>query len=519
MADRKKVHDFAVKWCDKFKTQNINYMELIDHAMADDCAALGFEMDCGHAFSAKYGDAVNDYEALKKIIEDVTDIPLLGSAIYSRWRYFNHWAYTGAEILEPQNRAWFILALSRLALLSRDNPFIFQGTLKKMRIVSNNICYGPMPEPDEEVEQHITINKGGRVWFSGYHFGLGGKRYKKARSKNFKIEKADADKLLGAIAAYFGNEYTEIFATDVGSWMIELTNTDGVTYKFRGSLCADFDYEGTDLSDLVRDTVGMDDLYVFDGNRKPDVINKITLDYHRVTKIKLNQKLEGAEWKFVTWDYTERLIIDRKTETLEHIQNIGTGCKVSRKYEIEGGIESLLENFNAEDLFAHIKGNPDDVIETPNETKDYTITIEYKKQPSRTMTGSYDKNGLPEDFADFAKTVFDFIRFYSMGEILAPSVYGKVKRRKSEYIFCSVTFRGGYKSYYYLTEDDSIATGDFVLVPAGKDNHQAIVKVVNIEYFSKENAPLPIEKTKKIIRKCTDEDFNLPEPDNGASEK
>lgn len=47
---------------------------------------------------------------------------------------------------------------------------------------------------------------------------------------------------------------------------------------------------------------------------------------------------EGATWECVAWDYTEQLIIDRETETLEHIQNIGTGCKVSRKYEIEGGI-------------------------------------------------------------------------------------------------------------------------------------------------------------------------------------
>lgn len=513
MASMKQIHDFAVKWCDKFRDQNINYIELVDHFMADDCDALGFEMDCGHAFSEKYGQAVNNHEALDKIIDDVTDIPLLGSAIYSQWRYFNHWAYTGAEISEPQNRAWFILALSRLALLSGENPFIFQGTLKKMRIVSNNICYGSMPEPDEEVEQHLTINDEGCVWFSGYNFGHGGGRYEKARSRNFKIEKADADRLFNAIAAYFGNEYVEIFATDIGDWVMELTNTEGVTYKFRGSLCADFDYEGTDLSDLFRDTVDMDDLYVFDGNNKPDVINKITLDYHRVTKIKPGQRPEGATWEFVTWDYTEHLIIDRATETLEHIQNIGTGCKVSRKYEIEGGIESLLENFDAEDLFSHIEGNPDDVIENPNETKDYRITIDYKKNPQRVIEGSYDKNGLPGDFADFAETVFDFIRFYGMGEILDPSVYGKAKRRKSEYIFCSVTFDEGYKSYYYLTEDDSIEVGDFVLVPAGKDNHEAVVEVVNIEYFSKENVPFPIEKTKRIIRKCKDEDFNLPQSD------
>lgn len=118
MPDMKQIHDFAVKWCDKFRDENTNYIELVDHFMADDCAALGFEMDCGHAFSEKYGQAANNHEALEKIINDVTDIPLLGSAIYSQWRYFNHWAYTGAEILEPQNRNWFITALAHLEKLS-----------------------------------------------------------------------------------------------------------------------------------------------------------------------------------------------------------------------------------------------------------------------------------------------------------------------------------------------------------------------------------------------------------------
>lgn len=346
------IYDFTVKWCDKFRDQNINYIELIDYYFADDCEVLGFKMDCGHAFSEKYGNAVNKHEDLDRIIDDVTDIPLLGSAIYSRWRYFNHWAYQGEDILETQNRAWFILALNRLALLSRYNPFIFQGTLKKMRIVSNNTCYGLLPEPEEEVEQHITINN------------------------------------------------------------------EGVTYKFRGSLCADFDYEGTDLSDFIRDTVGMDNLYMFDGNNKPDVINKITLDYHRVTKIKPGQKPKDAVGEFVSLDYNERLIIDRET-------------------------------------------------------------------------------------------VFEFISSYGLGEILDPSVYGRVKRRKSEYIFCSVKFDEGYKSYYYLTEDDNIEIGDFVFVPAGKDNHEAVVEIMNIEYFSEENVPMPVEKTKQIIRKCMDEDIDL----------
>lgn len=64
MADLKQIYDFAVKWCGKFRDQNINYIDLVDHFMADDCAALGFEMDCGHAFSEKYGQAVNIRKAL-----------------------------------------------------------------------------------------------------------------------------------------------------------------------------------------------------------------------------------------------------------------------------------------------------------------------------------------------------------------------------------------------------------------------------------------------------------------------
>lgn len=501
MADMRQIYDFAVKWCDKFRDQNIDYIELVDHWMADDCAALGFEMDCGHAFSEKYGDAASKVESLNRIIDDVTDIPLLGSAIYSQWRYFNHWAYTGTEILEHQNRAWFILALSRLALLAGENPFIFSGTLKKIRIVSNNICYGPMPEPDDEVEQHITINSEGRVWFSAYNYGHEIGRHEKARSQNFKIDKDVTDMLMEAFSTYFGNEYDEIFATDIGDWIMELTNTEGKTYKFRGSLCADFDYNGTDLSDMVRDALRMDDLYVFDGNAKPDVITKLTMDYHRVTKLTPRERPADVTWDKVTWDYSERFIIDGKTDTLEHVQNIGTGCRVTKKYEVEEGISSFLKSFDAEELFAYIEGNPEDVVETSDETKDYVITIDYKKNPQRVITGTFDRKGLPEDYSEFIEEVFDFMRFYGFGELFNPAVYGKAKRCKSEYIFCSVTFDEGYKSYYYLTDDDSIEIGDTVVVPAGKDNHEAIVEVVNIEYFDEYNAPLPLDKTKKILRK------------------
>ena len=116
----------------------------------------------------------------------------------------------------------------------------------------------------------------------------------------------------------------------------------------------------------------MPDLYAFDGNNKPDMVNRIEVNYHRITKIKPKVPIsEHAE--YAVWDYTESLIVDRESESVEHIQNIGSGCSVSRKYKVEGGVESLLEDMDAESIFDHIEGNPENVVVDPLETIDYTI--------------------------------------------------------------------------------------------------------------------------------------------------
>ena len=45
---------------------------------------------------------------------------------------------------------------------------LFRGRVTRIKLISNNICFGPRPEEDDEVEQHITICSDGRVFFSGY---------------------------------------------------------------------------------------------------------------------------------------------------------------------------------------------------------------------------------------------------------------------------------------------------------------------------------------------------------------
>lgn len=106
------------KWMEKFTDADISYVELVDHYLADDCNTFGFEMDCGHAFQEKYKDAFNNLRTLNRVLDRIDDIDLLGSAIYSKWRYFNHWAYDAAEILSQPSRGWFVAILSRMKYLA-----------------------------------------------------------------------------------------------------------------------------------------------------------------------------------------------------------------------------------------------------------------------------------------------------------------------------------------------------------------------------------------------------------------
>ena len=73
-------------------------------------------------------------------------------------------------------------------------------------------------------------------------------------------------------------------------------------------------------------------------------------------------------------------------------------------------------------------------------------------------------------------------------------------------IFCNVTFEDGGQTYSYIADSDDYCEGDLVIVPAGQDNHEAVVIIESIEYHQVEDAPFPIEKTKHILRKYEDDD-------------
>ena len=389
-----------------------------------------------------------------------------------------------------------------------NEPKLFNGTLVKLKLISNSMCYGPCPLPDQEIEQRITITPT-HIWVSRYDYGEG-IPYRLRQRFDGRIARDNGDAILKSIEDYFKSQECFIpYATDVGDWELILTNEDGENFKFVGSLIP----LGTLLDDIsqdMRERLDMPFLYLFNGEDAQDKIDRITIEYSRVTKYDKPKELSDNDYDYITWDYSEKLTIDRETETIEYFRKIGSECDTTWKYHVGGGVEQLLDETDA-DMFEDIEGNPSDAMDNPKESKTYTITIDFAHLPSKTITGSFDRRGLPTEWASFANDLREFMLFYGEGELLDRSFYEAQKLCPGDIIYLSVSFGDAYKTYYYKTEDNSIDVGDLVVVPVGTDGKERIVKVVKKEYFQASSLPMPFEKVKAVIEKL------IPPSDEGPA--
>ena len=136
--------------------------------------------------------------------------------------------------------------------------------LKKLRLISNNICYGPCPDADEEVEQHLTIISDGRVWFSRYNYGLGDGKYDLAEKKQLNIGKDIAVDILTFTKMYFDEKGIVMKCTDVGIWELFLTDENDASYTIDGSVIPD-EYT-SEISNYIRERLPFDNMFLFDGN-------------------------------------------------------------------------------------------------------------------------------------------------------------------------------------------------------------------------------------------------------------
>lgn len=81
-----------------------------------ECWSLGFEMDCAHSITDAYGEEVwMSEQGLSVVIDKMNDLRIMGSALFSKWRYWSHWSWGRAT---EEDKKWFLMLLRRMRELA-----------------------------------------------------------------------------------------------------------------------------------------------------------------------------------------------------------------------------------------------------------------------------------------------------------------------------------------------------------------------------------------------------------------
>lgn len=375
----------------------------------------------------------------------------------------------------------------------------------KLKLISTSIPYGPVPDADTEVEQHLVITGEGRVELTSYIYGTTC-GYEKNNSIQLYTSQETATLILLQIEKYFSKGYDVPHVPDSGIWSLEITGAGDETLSFAGSFHL-ADETLCKISDSIRNLLNMPNLFLFDGRTRQRRITGIILRYRRIrTASEETGQAEGETGKG-TFEDTECFILSREHGSLEHIVESSEGYHTEQKIKSGKMISRLLDVLSEIPFWENVEGNPPDTIFDLHESREYSLTIDFEDGESRILKGTFDRNGLPKKFPEMARYLWAYLTYCTESEILDPSIFTKVYRKRSEYIFCNVVFNGWGKTYCYLTDDDEIEEGDYVVVPAGKDNRETIVLVDSVEYYPPEEAPFPLDKIKRVIRKCTKEEI------------
>lgn len=397
----------------------------------------------------------------------------------------------------------------------------FSGTIAQVRIITNTWCYGMTPGPNDVVEQDITLYASGKVKAKGYGLGRKGDVKHKLWKEKWDLDDEIMADVFHAISTCFATDPVDIETEDVGVWAMEVTDTEGITYAFYGTSNVQLFYEGYNLSHYMRGLLENENLFLFDGNGDSPITHIEVSYYHHATSTPDAINEEGL-WELVTHERHERLVIDRATQTVTYTHR-SQDKRMSRTFAVGESVDNLLDYIEDMKIWKHKDfpvlyeaqpfGEPQESLPipkphvplTPLVEERYSIVIDTESTPSyRYKTGAFSKDVLPGDYDMFMQIIQRFMDAYGLGHIFDESLYSQAKRRVSDYIYCGCSFEEGGRLYHYRTDDPTIEKGDFVLVPVGSDNVEKVVLVETVDYYSAEEAPYPVAKTKKIIRKCNE---------------
>lgn len=230
-----------------------------------------------------------------------------------------------------------------------------------------------------------------------------------------------------------------------------------------------------------------------------NTITRIHLTYTRIRPVYVPAVYQPV----TTLHYEEELTIERDTETMTHRMSMKGAYDISHSYHVAGGISHLLDSLDYDLLREELAEWVDIGEEPPQgaETKTYILDVSFAQGQVFKVHGYFDAVGLPPAYGQVASALRQFITQYSVGDICSEALYLKGRRRKGDLIFCGISFHRDSSIYTYLTQDDTLEVGDYVIVPVGAENREMTGRIEEIQYLPPREAPYPLDKIKYILRK------------------
>lgn len=363
----------------------------------------------------------------------------------------------------------------------------FHGTLKKTRVRSYRATDPSLPGFDEE--QLLEITQNGEV-------KLTQKTPTGTEKTKTRISQADTDHIFAVFSEIFASYRREHIPSISGHWRVRLLTDDNEVYFYHGANGQDYCYHDESLTDILRQRTGMPGLFGLSVKTETkSKVKSIEISLEQTATNEVKDKY-ASEYGVCIHDTNEWLLISSEG-TLTYNRRIANIGRISLQYELKDKVTEFLKLYEGRNVFSRPKGHSPDTVQDEIR-KTYKMVVTRDDGDTSVLEGSFDKNGLPGDWADFVGRLTDFFQDQSLGILFDSRSYNKVLRKNDEVAFCGVDIDGMVRTRYYRCGDE-ICEGDTVVVPTPMKHTMAIGRVVEVRHYPKDQVPKDMARTQEIL--------------------
>lgn len=364
----------------------------------------------------------------------------------------------------------------------------FKGKLVKIRLRTygfNSIVTQPCNE-----EELLEIKPDGTV-------KLKTTRVDGRQKRKVQIPVEDAEYIFNAFIAVF-SEYNKMkIQTNSGFWRVRLLTDENEVFFYHGSNGQDFVYEGKTLTEILRERTTLKKLNGFAMSiDKESHVSSIDIRFRQTVAEDAAEKV-AEKYHAPVEDVVERLIISGMTHEIVYHRRVGNHKRVSLTFEMPEAVKDLLAWCEERPLLEANKINPKPTAEE-DISRTYQITVLYADKKSASYSGSFDKGGLPGNWADFIGRVASFFDTESLGELFRERTHDQVAVKVDEAVFCGVEIPGVVGVRYYRC-DDEVCLNDSVVVPTPVKKQNLGGRVVEIRHCKATAIPKELQKAKDVL--------------------